>query len=44
MKIEEEIKAKLELYEDIKARSSIFSMEYALAAGAVDALKWVLDT
>lgn len=42
MKTKEEIEEKLRIYEEIHARSSVFTSEFTLSSGAIAALKWVL--
>lgn len=42
MKSKEEIKEKLRIYEEIHARSNVFTSEFTLSSGAITALKWVL--
>lgn len=43
MKTKEEIEEKLRIYEEIQARSNVFTSEFTLSNGAIIALKWVLE-
>lgn len=43
MKIKQEIEEKLKIYEQIKENSGIFTSEFMISIGAINALKWVLE-
>lgn len=44
MKTKEEIEEKIRIYEEIHARSNVFTSEFTLSSGAITALKWVLES
>ena len=43
MKTKQEIEEKLQIYEQIKENSCVFTSEFTLSSGAITALKWVLE-
>ena len=43
MRTKKEIEEKLKIYEQIKDNSGIFTSECMTSAGAITALKWVLE-
>ena len=43
IKTEDEIRGKLEIFKQIKEKSPIFTSEFELACGAIQALEWVLQ-